>query len=216
VPLSDESHAGRYKANFTRCGLMIPESRVIAGLLLHGVAAGDWKQAITTDNVLSKRSVSTALTDATLIRGRLLTLPASLWPQIQDGSKPVATQAVLAGVINYSPLFGDFLDLVVRDLYRRLEPSMRPLHWDAHVEECRRRDPLLPAWSPSTLDKLRTRAFAMLAEAGFLCDTRTRALQRVQIYSEVARALTDAGQHETLRRLEVAEVRPVPCTSENP
>lgn len=210
MPLSDESHAGRYKANFTRCGLMIPESRVIAGLLLRGVAGAGWKRAITADNLLSKRSSSTATTDATLIRGRLQTLPRSLWQHIEGGSKPVATQAVLAGVINYSPLFGDFLDLVVLDLYRRLEPCLRPLQWDAYIEECRRRDPLMPAWSSSTLDKLRTRTFAMLAEAGFLADARSRTLRRVQVHQEVARALADAGQYETLRRLQVAEIAPAP------
>jgi hypothetical protein len=95
--------AGRYKANFTRGGLMVPESRIVADLLLADADADGWRQAIEVDNVLAKRSVSTAATKATLIRGRLKTLPPALWVVIRDGSTPAATHAVLAGVINYSP-----------------------------------------------------------------------------------------------------------------
>ena len=83
--------AGRYKANFTRGGLMVPESRVVADLLLSGVDAAGWRQAIQIENVLAKRSVSTAATKATLIRGRLNTLPPALWSVIRDDSKPAAT-----------------------------------------------------------------------------------------------------------------------------
>jgi hypothetical protein len=60
--------AGRYKANFTRGGLMVPESRVVAGLLLKGVDADGWRQAIQVENVLAKRSVSTAAAAGSLTR----------------------------------------------------------------------------------------------------------------------------------------------------
>ena len=193
--------AGRYKANFSRGGLMVPESRIIADLLLRGVDPPGWKQAIEVDNLLAKRSPTTASTKATLIRGRLRTLTPALWRLIRDGSKPVATHAVLAATVNYSPLLGDFLELVLRPLFRRFEPSLKPQHWDRYLEDCRTRDPDMPAWSAATLETLRTRAFGMLAEAGYLSDARQRRLQPLRLAPEVAQALKDAGQFETLRRL---------------
>ncbi len=193
--------AGRYKANFSRGGLMVPESRIIADLLLRGVDPPGWKQAIEVDNVLAKRSPTTASTKATLIRGRLRTLTPALWRLIRDGSKPVATHAVLAATVNYSPLLGDFLELVLRPLFRRFEPNLKPQHWDRYLEDCRTRDPDMPAWSAATLDTLRTRAFGMLAEAGYLSDARQRRLLPLRLAPEVAQALKDAGQFETLRRL---------------
>jgi len=193
--------AGRYKANFSRGGLMVPESRIIADLLLRGVDPPGWKQAIEVDNVLAKRSPTTASTKATLIRGRLRTLPPALWRLIRDGSKPVATHAVLAATVNYSPLLGDFLELVLRPLFRRFEPNLKPQHWDRYLEDCRTRDPDMPAWSAATLETLRTRAFGMLAEAGYLSDARQRRLLPLRLAPEVAQALKDAGQFETLRRL---------------
>lgn len=195
--------AGRYKANFTRGGLMVPESRVVAGLLLTGVDADGWRQAIEVDNVLAKRSVSTAATKATLIRARLKTLPPALWAMLRDGSKPAATHAVLAGVINYSPLFGDFLDLVVRDLYRRFEPVLKPQHWDAYVEDCQGRDPAMPSWTTETEQVLRRRVFRMLTEAGYLTGGREHSLRRLQIAPEVITPLKEAGQHYALRCIQV-------------
>ena len=180
---------------------MVPESRIIADLLLRGVDPPGWKQAIEVDNVLAKRSPATASTKATLIRGRLRTLTPALWRLIRDGSKPVATHAVLAATVNYSPLLGDFLELVLRPLFRRFEPNLKPQHWDRYLEDCRTRDPDMPAWSAATLDTLRTRAFGMLAEAGYLSDARQRRLLPMQLSPEIAQALKDAGQFETLRRL---------------
>lgn len=191
--------AGRYKANFTRGGLMVPESRIIANLLLAGVDAASWRQAIQVENRLAKRSVSTAVTKARLIRARLETLSPALWRIIRDGSKPAATHAVLAGVVNDSPLFGDFLDLMVRDLYRRFEAELKPRHWEAYLDDCRARDPAMPTWTAATELSLRRRVFSMLTEAGFLTGGRRHLLTPLRIAPDVVSALQAAGKPYALR-----------------
>jgi hypothetical protein len=197
------SDSGRYKANFTKGGLMVPESRIVADLLLQGVDAAGWKQAIEVDNILAKRSPTTASTEATLIRARLRTMTEGLWRLVRDGSKPVATHAVFAAVVKYSPLFGDFLDLVVRDLYRRFEPALKPQHWDRYLEDCRSRDPEMPDWTAATQQKLRTRAFRMMTEAGYLSDSRSRTLKPVQVSPEVVRYLNETNEYDALRCMEL-------------
>jgi hypothetical protein len=195
---------GHYKANFTKGGLMVPESRIVAGLLLQGVDAAAWKQAIEIDNVLAKRSPATASTKAALIRARLKTMSEGLWRLVRDGSKPVATHAVFAATIKYSPLFGDFLDIVVRDLYRRFEENLKAQHWDRYLEDCRSRDPAMPDWTTATQEKLRTRVFGMMTEAGYLSDSRTRVLKPVQVSPEVLHYLKEAGEDYALRCMELA------------
>jgi len=194
---------GRYQANFTKGGLMVPESRIVAGLLLQDVDAAGWKQAIEIDNVLAKRSPTTASTKANLVRARLQTMTDDLWRLVRDGSRPVSTHAVFAATVKFSPLFGDFLDLVVRDLYRRFEPTLKPQHWDRYLEDCRSRDPYMPEWSTGTLSSLRTRVFGMMTEAGYLSDSRTRKLQPVQVAPEVVRYLKGAGENDALRCMEL-------------
>ena len=195
----------RYQANFTKGGLMVPESRVVADLLLKEVDADGWKQAIEVENVLRKRSRATASTKAALIRNRLQTMTDDLWRLVRDGSKPVATHAVFAATINYSLLVGDFLDLVVRDLYCRFEDTLKPQHWDRFLEECRSRDPAMPEWAHSTQEKLRTRVFGMMTEAGYLSDSRTRTLKPVRVSPEVVRYLKDAGEAYALRCMQVTQ-----------
>ena len=65
---------GRYQANFTKASLLIPESRIVAGLLLDNIDEDQWHQAIVVDNVLQKRTKNTATTQASLIRNRLATM----------------------------------------------------------------------------------------------------------------------------------------------
>jgi hypothetical protein len=131
-------------------------------------------------------------------------MPEAVWRLVRDGSKPVATHAVFASAIKFSPLVGDFLDLVVRDLYRRFEDTLKPQYWDRYLEDCRARDPSMPNWSAGTLTSLRTRVFGMLAEAGYLSDARHRVLRPVQIAPEVVRCLADAREDYALRCMEVA------------
>ena len=194
---------GRYKANFTKGGLMVPESRLVADLLLRGIDAAGWRQAIEVDNALAKRSPTTASTKAMLIRARLRTMTEDLWRLVRDGSKPVATQAVFAATITYSPLIGDFMDLVVRDLYRRFEETLKPQHWDRYVEDCRGRDPGMPEWTAATLEKLRTRTYGMLTEAGYLSDSRTRTLRPLVVAPEVIQYLNEFQRDYALRCLDL-------------
>lgn len=184
---------------------MVPESRIVADLLLKGVDAAGWKQAIEVKNVLRKRSPTTASTKAALVRARLQTMTTDLWRLVRDGSKPVTTHAVFAATIKHTPLIGDFLDLVVRDLYRRFEDTLKPQHWDRYVEDCHNRDPLMPEWSTTTLEKLRTRVFGMMTEAGYLSDSRTRTLKHVHVSPEVIQYLKESDEDYVLRCMQVTQ-----------
>ena len=61
----------RYSANLTAGSLKLPESRIIADLLLRGIDEGQWKDAIIKQNVLQARNPATAIRLARLILGSL-------------------------------------------------------------------------------------------------------------------------------------------------
>ncbi len=78
----------RYKADITAGALKVPESRVIASLLLRRVEAEGWKEAIMQKNVLEAHTPSTATRLTKLIRGRLETMgPAGFAPKIRNHKK---------------------------------------------------------------------------------------------------------------------------------
>ena len=196
---------GRYQANFTKASLLIPESRIVASLLLDKVDEDQWRQSIVVDNVLQKRTQNTATTQASLIRNRLNTMGPDLWTLVMEGGKQVATHAVLAATIKFSPLLGDFLDLVVREQFRRFENALRPALWDDYLESCHERDPDMPSWSESTRVKLRQNAIRMLAEGGYLHDTKDLRLQRVQISSEVIGYLQEHEETYVIKCMQVSQ-----------
>ena len=164
----------RYRADITAGSLKVPESREVADLLLSNANEAQWHEAIHEKNVLQTRNPATARRLLQLIRGRLEMMQPPLWQLVRDGSMEVATHAVFAAAVKHSPLLGDFLDLVVRDQYRvRAEHLTNPM-WEGYVEQCKERDPEMPQWSDSTVARLRSSVFQMLAQAGYMADTRTR------------------------------------------
>ncbi len=194
----------RYKADITAGALKVPESRVIAGLLLCGVDAEGWKDAIVKQNVLKARSPATATRLTKLIRGRLETMGPDLWKLVRDGKGSVATHAVLAAAVKHSPLLGDFLDLVVGEQYRLYAKALSNRLWDGYLDGCRERDTDLPQWSDSTRKRLRSSVFQTLAQAGYIENTRSLKLQTVHVADQVLRYLKAHDEEYVLRCIQVA------------
>jgi hypothetical protein len=193
----------RYSADITAGSLKVQESRVIAGLLVREVTDREWRKAIYDQNVLQARSPKTAKRLSVLIRGRLSLVEAPLWKLIQDGSVVEATHACLAAAVKASYLLGDFLDLVVRDEYRTFKETLPLTLWADYIEDCRGRDPDMPEWSESTITRLRSSVYSILAEAGYIDSTKTRKLQRVHIVQPVIRYLEKHDEQYVLKCIQV-------------
>lgn len=175
----------RYRADITAGALKLPESRVIAGLLIRGLSSQGWREVIHEQNVLQTRSPASAERLARLIRGRLELMETDLWRIVAEGEATLATHAVLAAAIKQSHLLGNFLDLVVREQYKVFSERLTNSLWDQYLDDCRGRDPQMPEWHESTRRRLRSSVFQILAQAGFVRDTRSLNLQTVFIAAEV-------------------------------
>ncbi len=193
----------RYKADIAGGALKLPESRIIAGLLLDQVSAEDWRHAIEHENVLQKRSPGTAARQASLLRARLQTMTPELWLLVRDGSKETAIHALLAAAIKHSPLFAEFMNRVVRDRFRTFQNDLPRKLWNEYVEHLQNEDPDMPVWNEATTNKLGDSVFQILKESGFITDTRTYRLQPVQIAPAVLSYLRDTAQHDVIERLQV-------------
>ena len=192
-----------YSADITAGALKVPESRVIADLLLREVTGREWRKAIYDQNVLQTRSPKTAKRLSVLIRGRLSLVEAPLWKLIRDGSVVEATHACLAAAVKGSHLLGDFLDLVVREQYRTFKQTLALTLWAEFVQNCRSRDPDMPQWSESTITRLRSSVFSILAEAGYIDTTKTRKLQGVHVVKPVLHYLEQHDEQYVLRCIQV-------------
>jgi hypothetical protein len=184
--------------------LKVPETRVIAGLLLHGVDEKEWKHALLSENVLQARNSATAVRFARLIKARLTLMDADLWKMIWDGPGLVTIHAVLAAAIKHSRLLGDFLDLVVREQYHIFSPALTKKLWDDYLTDCRGRDPEMPEWNECTRRRLRSSVFQALAQSGFIEGTKTLKLQPAHIAPQVIRYLASRNEEYVLRCIQVS------------
>jgi len=194
----------RYKADITAGSLKLPESRLIADLLLRQVDAEGWKDAIVTKNVLQARNPATARRLTTLIRSRLETMGPELWKLVRDGNATVATHTILAATVKHSRLLGDFLGIVVAEQYRLFSPMLSYKLFSDYLESCRERDPDMPQWRESTCNRLRSSVFQILAQAGYIENTRTLKLQTVHVADQVLRYLKANKDDYVLRCIQVA------------
>ena len=194
-----------YTATITSASLRLRESRAIADLLLRDVTGDQWNEAVIDKNILQMNSVESIRRISRLLRARLKPLGRGLWEMVRDGGLELATQATFAGAVKNSRLLGDFLDIALREQQALFAKQLEPRVWLDYTEGCRGRDPDMPLWSDATLARLRSAVFSMLAEAGYLSDTRTLALQNVFVDQRLSDYLRDCGESYVLRCLEVAE-----------
>ena len=191
--------AVRYRATIAAGSLKVAESRAIADLLLRGVNAYDWRAEVVEKNVLQIRSPKTAARLAQLLRARLELMQPVLWEMVRDGSALLATHACLAAAVKHSPLLGDFLDIAVREQYRLFRPAISNPIWEHFIEDCRNRDTGMVDWSESTVARLRSTVFAILAQVGYVENTLTLKLQTVHVAREVLNYLHERDEKYVLR-----------------
>jgi hypothetical protein len=193
-----------YRADITAGALKLPESRIVADLLLRNLGPDDWHDAIVARNVLQARNPATARRMAKLIRSRLELMEPELWRLIRDGRANVATHAALAAAVKHSRLLGDFLQIVVSEQYRTFTPKLSNKLWADYLEGCRGRDPTLRMWSATTQRRLRSTVFQVLAQAGYVEDTQSLRLQSVYIAEPVQHYLAKNREDYILRSIQVA------------
>ncbi len=194
-----------YTATITSASLRLRESRIIAGLLLDEAGADAWKHTIFEVNALQMRSVESIKRICGLLRARLEPMGPGLWQLVRDGDQEPATQAVFAAAVKHSRLLGDFMDITMREQKTLFAERLESRMWTDYIEGCRGRDPDMPHWSDATFARLRSAVFSMLAQAGYLKDTRSMLLQNVFLYPQLTTYLRERGETYVLRCLEVAE-----------
>ena len=112
--------------------------------------------------------------------------------------------AALAAAVKHSALLGDFLDLVVRDQYRVFAKTLTNKLWEDYLDDCRGRDPDMPLWNESTRRRLRSSVYQILAQAGYIDNTKQRTLQAVHVAAQVVSYLEEHDEHYVLRCIQVS------------
>lgn len=203
-PLHTLETSTAYNAEITAGSLLLRESCEIVRLLRQGVDSSEWRRAIVVENVLQKTSPASAIRMARLLKNRLAPMPSELWEMIAEGTTEVSIQSLMAAAIKHSRLLGDFMLQVLRRQYREFNKRLLPREWDAFLVDCEHVDPAVKSWSVTTRNKAGQVVFRILAEVGYLENTRSLVLHAVSITPEVSKFLHSRNEDYVLRCMEVA------------
>ncbi len=196
------SHA--YNSDINGGSLMVRESRVIADLLLSGADEKEWGRVVQVENRLQKRSPATARRNALAIRKRLELVGSEFWRAVRDGDEELATQAAFCAVLERNLLLVEFMERVVGDAYRTHAEKLERFRWVEFLEDCSHRDPDVKEWKESTKIKMGQVVYRMLAEMGYVKNTRGLQLQHVIIRPEIKTMLLDSYKQRIKDCMEVS------------
>ena len=194
-----------YIANITAGALLVSESRKIADLMIREVSVEEWKDAVENKNILQKLSVSSSKRVASFIRARLGLMTPELWKMVRDGDAVLATQATFAAAIKHCRILWDYLYIVVREQFRKMEDKLSPALWDEFIVLCKQRDPFMEDFQPSTAEKMRSVVHKILVEAGYLHSARDWRLKRVEIVPEVIDYLIKNNEEYVCKCIQVSK-----------
>lgn len=194
-----------YRANITAGALLVSESRKISDLMLRNVSTAEWKNAIEQENVLQKLSMSSSKRVAGHIRSRLKLMKPELWQMVRDGDALLSTQAIFAAAIKHCRILGDYLDIVVREQFRRLEDKLTPALWNEFIVSCKQRDPSMEDFPPSTAKKMRSVVHKILVEVGYLQRAHNWTLKRIEIVPEILDYLKNKNESYVLKCIQVSK-----------
>lgn len=201
VPMVSESHS--YNAQLTAGALLLPESQEIARLMIAGVDDDEWRKAIYEDNVLQKRSRSSCQRIAGLIRNRLQLLDSSLWSIVADGERELACQALLIATIKHSRILGDFMQSVLRNAALTFKQALTRQDWESFLSTCEQHSPEIAKWTTRTRRDMGSAVLRILAESGYLKDTRTLKLTSVTLRPEIKKYLVENNEGYVLQCMDI-------------
>ncbi|MBA7589902.1 hypothetical protein ES708_31998 [subsurface metagenome] len=192
-----------YKANITAGALLVPESRKIADLMLKNISQEEWKHEIEESNILQRLSVSSSKRIASFIKARLGLMSSVLWVMVRDGDATLSIQANFAAAIKHCRLLGDYMDIVIREQFKKMENSLPLPLWDEFIVLCEQNDPLMEQFPPSTAQKMRSNIHKILIEVGYLSDPYKRKLRKIEIVPDVVDYLKKNNEKYVLKCIEV-------------
>ncbi len=194
-----------YNAQLTAGGLLLPESRKVAKMLLAGVDEEKWFEAIHEDNLLQKRSSASTKRQTRLIRNRLAFLSPDLLKLVAEGTRDEATQALLVAAIRHSRLLRDFMGTVLKEAYRTFRDKLEKKDWGGFIAACAEKDPTVASWSQTTKRKLGAVVFNILAEAGYVDGTRSLRLKVPAVLPGVRHHLEEARGKTALTCMDITK-----------
>lgn len=177
--------AKTYLGDIIGGSIMLRESRLIAQLLLQHPDDEAWERAVVEENLLQKSSVHSAKRMASTVRKRLEAMSDIFWCDLLNAPDDLARQMLMLAVMCQSPVLIDFMATEVADARRMYREAMRSEDWPEFFASRQRVITGLERFSPSSIQKMGSNIFKILADVGYLESARSKRLKAVYLLPEI-------------------------------
>lgn len=165
-----------FNAEISAGALLVVETKKIAKLMLTNPSTETWKHAIEIENILQKRTPSTAKRQANLVRKRLELINFEILNNIAEADNELTLQLIFASSLLQSRLHYDYMVKVYGAHLQKLDTHISKNAWENFWDECLLLDPSISVWSELTKNKLHQVIIKILSEAKYIDSTRNRML----------------------------------------
>lgn len=180
------------EGNFTGGSLLIRESRIVARLLVDKHGRGEIIEQVLSKNLLQNSSKATTQKYCQLALIRLDNLTEDQLRCVASGAEDLARLMLLVAVLKTYPIIADFMASVVSEKVRCFETHLERNDWVRFLEDRAKGDPSVKEWSEKSQRKMGQVVIRMLAEAGFLDNTRKMTILFPSIPPELEKSLHGA------------------------
>ena len=177
--------AKTYLGDIIGGSIMLRESRLIAQLLLQHPDDEAWERAVVEENLLQKSSVHSAKRMASTVRKRLEAMSDTFWSDLLNAPDDLARQMLMLSVMCQSPVLVDFLATEGADARRMYREAIRSEDWPEFFASRQRVITGLERFSPSSIQKMGSNIFKILADVGYLESARSKRLKAVYLLPEI-------------------------------
>ncbi len=165
--------------------IMLRESRLIAQLLLQHPDDKAWERAIVEENLLQKNSVHSAKRMASTVRKRLELMSDDFLSDLLTVPDDLAKQMIMLAILCQSPVLMDFMATEVADARRMYRDVMRSDDWPEFFASRQRVIANLDQYSSSSIQKMGSNVFKILADVGYLESARSKRLKNIYVLPEI-------------------------------
>ncbi len=185
--MTDTSRPSRYALSFTSGALLMREALIATPIYLH---EHDWskvRELIEEDNLLQSRTVASGQRTARETVQRLAVLSDDELELLLEATATERSHLLWAAACRRYDLIGEFAEEVLRERFLLLASSLDHGDFDSFIRTKALWHEELEDLKDSTLRKLRSNVFRMLAEAGLLSGNGR--IQRAVLSARVTDAL---------------------------
>lgn len=165
--------------------IMLRESRLIAQLLLQHPDDKAWERAIVEENLLQKNSVHSAKRMASTVRKRLELMSDDFLSDLLTVPDDLAKQMIMLAILCQSPVLMDFMATEVADARRMYRDVMRSDDWPEFFASRQRVIANLDQYSSSSIQKMGSNVFKILADVGYFESARSKRLKNIYVLPEI-------------------------------